>query len=169
MTARLAEYYPDNPPNPDVPVQPVKIDRKLTFDRLTNVHYSGTKHAEDQPPHLIVHDTDICRTRCRVEYGNPCHAILSGQRLRDGRCWRRNEAPADQRFELRALQDVRHHGSVSDHQLGDARRRRRTELRGNVDDCVSPSSVATNRHAARQGRKRSRSSPRRSSPRWAVR
>ena len=72
MTARLAQYYPDNPPNPDVPVQPVKIDRKLTFDRLTNVHYSGTKHAEDQPSHLIVHDTDICRTRCRVEYGNPC-------------------------------------------------------------------------------------------------
>jgi electron-transferring-flavoprotein dehydrogenase len=72
MPAKLAEYYPNTPPNPDVPVQPVKIDRKLTFDRLTNVHYSGTKHAEDQPSHLIVHDLDICRTRCRVEYGNPC-------------------------------------------------------------------------------------------------
>ncbi len=72
LTERLAQYYPDEPPNPDVPVQPVKIDRQLTFDRLTNVHYSGTRHAEDQPTHLIVHDTDICRTRCRVEYGNPC-------------------------------------------------------------------------------------------------
>jgi electron-transferring-flavoprotein dehydrogenase len=68
----LAEYYPNAAPNPDVPVSPVKIDRQLTFDRLTNVHYSGTRHAEDQPSHLIVHDTDICRTRCRVEYGNPC-------------------------------------------------------------------------------------------------
>ncbi len=68
----LKDYYPGAPPNPDVPVSPVKIDRQLTFDRLTNVHYSGTRHAEDQPSHLIVHDTDICRTRCRVEYGNPC-------------------------------------------------------------------------------------------------
>ena len=55
------------------PVQnPAKIDRQLTFDRLTNVHFSGTRHAEDQPSHLIVHDADICRTRCREEYGNPC-------------------------------------------------------------------------------------------------
>jgi electron-transferring-flavoprotein dehydrogenase len=70
--AKLDEYYRDARPNPDLPVNPVKIDRQLTFDRLTNVHYSGTRHAEDQPSHLIVHDTDICRTRCREEYGNPC-------------------------------------------------------------------------------------------------
>ncbi len=68
----LAAYYPDGRPNPDVPVNPVRIDRRLTFDRLTNVHHSGTRHDEDQPSHLIVHDTDICRTRCREEYGNPC-------------------------------------------------------------------------------------------------
>ncbi|MEO8481576.1 MAG: electron transfer flavoprotein-ubiquinone oxidoreductase [Acidobacteriota bacterium] len=48
------------------------FDRKLTFDRVTGVHYSGTKHREDEPSHLIVHDTDICRTKCRVEYNNPC-------------------------------------------------------------------------------------------------
>jgi electron-transferring-flavoprotein dehydrogenase len=69
---KLADYYRDGRPDVDKPVTPVKIDRQLTFDRLTNVHYSGTKHAEDQPSHLIVHDTDICRTRCREEYGNPC-------------------------------------------------------------------------------------------------
>ncbi|HUF24140.1 MAG TPA: electron transfer flavoprotein-ubiquinone oxidoreductase [Vicinamibacterales bacterium] len=68
----LAAYYGRDRPDPDVPVRPVKIDRALTFDKLTNVHYSGTRHAEDQPSHLIVHDTDICRTRCREEYGNPC-------------------------------------------------------------------------------------------------
>ncbi|HEY3884465.1 MAG TPA: electron transfer flavoprotein-ubiquinone oxidoreductase [Vicinamibacterales bacterium] len=68
----LAEYYKDARPDPDTPTNPVKIDRQLTFDRLTNVHYSGTRHAEDQPAHLIVHDADICRTRCREEYGNPC-------------------------------------------------------------------------------------------------
>ncbi len=70
--ARIAEYYRDGRPDPDSPVRPAKIDRQLTFDRLTNVHFSGTRHAEDQPSHLIVHDTDICRTRCRTEYGNPC-------------------------------------------------------------------------------------------------
>jgi electron-transferring-flavoprotein dehydrogenase len=70
--AKIAEYYPDGRPDPDMPVRPAKIDRQLTFDKLTNVHFSGTRHPEDQPSHLIVHDTDICRTRCRVEYGNPC-------------------------------------------------------------------------------------------------
>jgi electron-transferring-flavoprotein dehydrogenase len=69
---KLEQYYPGHKPSPDQPVHPVKIDRRLTFDRLTNVHYSGTRHQEDEPSHLIVHDLDICRTRCRVEYGNPC-------------------------------------------------------------------------------------------------
>ncbi len=70
--AKIADIYADGRPDPDAPVRPAKIDRQLTFDKLTNVHFSGTRHAEDQPSHLIVHDTDICRTRCRVEYGNPC-------------------------------------------------------------------------------------------------
>jgi electron-transferring-flavoprotein dehydrogenase len=47
-------------------------DRRTTFDRLTSVHRSGTHHREDAPSHLLVHDTDICRTRCTVEYANPC-------------------------------------------------------------------------------------------------
>ena len=50
----------------------VPIDRTLTFDKLTNVHFSGTRHDEDQPSHLLVHDTDLCRTRCLEEYRNPC-------------------------------------------------------------------------------------------------
>jgi electron-transferring-flavoprotein dehydrogenase len=70
--AKLAEYYRDGRPDPDATLNPARIDRQLTFDRLTNVHYSGTRHPEDQPSHLIVHDADICRTRCREEYGNPC-------------------------------------------------------------------------------------------------
>ncbi len=52
--------------------QKVAVDRTVTFDKLTNVHYSGTRHEEDQPSHLVVHDTDICRTRCASEYQNPC-------------------------------------------------------------------------------------------------
>ena len=69
---KIADYYRDGRPDPDSTVNPARIDRQLTFDRLTNVHYAGTRHAEDQPSHLIVLDTDICRTRCREEYGNPC-------------------------------------------------------------------------------------------------
>ncbi len=71
MATRRA-YYGADAPSPDAPVQPVAVDRRLTFDRLTNVHFSGTRHREDQPSHLIVHDTEICRTRCREEFGNPC-------------------------------------------------------------------------------------------------
>jgi electron-transferring-flavoprotein dehydrogenase len=59
-------------PDPAAEAVRVRVDRKTTFDRPTSVHYSGTRHREDEPSHLIVHDTDICRTRCRVEYGNPC-------------------------------------------------------------------------------------------------
>jgi electron-transferring-flavoprotein dehydrogenase len=69
---QLAEYYKDARPEPESTVNPVKIDRQLTFDRLTGVHYSGVRHPEDQPSHLIVHDASVCATRCREEYGNPC-------------------------------------------------------------------------------------------------
>ena len=49
----------------------MKPDRQLTFDKLTNVHFSGTRHEEDQPPHLLVH-TEVCQTICGKEYGHPC-------------------------------------------------------------------------------------------------
>jgi len=49
-----------------------KVDGKLTFDRLTDVYHSGTRHNEDQPCHLHVLDTNICVTKCVEEYGNPC-------------------------------------------------------------------------------------------------
>src|SRR5271165_3419607 len=41
-----------------------KGDGKLTFDRLTDVYHSGTRHDEDQPCHLKVSDLNICATRC---------------------------------------------------------------------------------------------------------
>ncbi|HEY6938169.1 MAG TPA: electron transfer flavoprotein-ubiquinone oxidoreductase [Terriglobales bacterium] len=49
-----------------------KGDGKLTFDKLTDLYHSGTKHEEDQPAHLVIHDTQICNVRCVQEYGNPC-------------------------------------------------------------------------------------------------
>lgn len=51
---------------------PAKGDGKLTFDKLTDLYHSGTKHEEDQPAHLIIHDTNICESRCIREYGSPC-------------------------------------------------------------------------------------------------
>jgi electron-transferring-flavoprotein dehydrogenase len=49
-----------------------KGDGQLTFDKLTDLYHSGTKHEEDQPSHLVIHDTNICNTRCLTEFGNPC-------------------------------------------------------------------------------------------------
>jgi electron-transferring-flavoprotein dehydrogenase len=49
-----------------------KGDSKLTFDRLTDVYHSGTRHDDDQPVHLVVEDLNICSTRCLKEFGNPC-------------------------------------------------------------------------------------------------
>jgi len=53
-------------------IGPAKGDGKLTFDKLTDLYHSGTKHEEDQPAHLIIHDTNICEQRCVREYGSPC-------------------------------------------------------------------------------------------------
>jgi electron-transferring-flavoprotein dehydrogenase len=66
----LAWYY-----GMDVPARRISnataIDRRLTFDKVTGVHYSGTAHDEDQPSHLLVH-TEVCSTICGPEYGHPC-------------------------------------------------------------------------------------------------
>ena len=63
----LKKYYQQ----PLRPVEPA-YDRKLTFDKLTDVYNSGTAHEEDQPCHLQILQPAICHTRCTEEYGNPC-------------------------------------------------------------------------------------------------
>ena len=63
---KLGERFPAGKP------EPMKFDGKLTFDKLADVYLSGTAHEEDQPAHLHVADTDLCATRCRTEFGNPC-------------------------------------------------------------------------------------------------
>ena len=50
----------------------LKIDKELTFDKITDVYHAGVAHDEDQPSHLHILDTEICATRCAEEYGNPC-------------------------------------------------------------------------------------------------
>lgn len=49
-TGKSADYAPIDYPKPD---------GKLSFDRLTNVSFSATNHAEDQPCHLQLGNTDI--------------------------------------------------------------------------------------------------------------
>ncbi len=67
----LTQLPPDGGPEAQL-LGPAKGDGKLTYDKLTDLYHSGTKHEEDQPAHLIIHDTNICNERCVKEFGNPC-------------------------------------------------------------------------------------------------
>ena len=69
---RVRPGYEHYHKNGHSPCERFKGDGKLTFDRLTDVYHSGTRHEEDQPCHLIVHDLNVCANRCTAEYGNPC-------------------------------------------------------------------------------------------------
>jgi electron-transferring-flavoprotein dehydrogenase len=67
----LSQYYGSAEAAPQQASNTTTVDRTLTFDKLTNVHYSGTAHDEDQPVHLLVH-TEVCHSICGGEYGHPC-------------------------------------------------------------------------------------------------
>ncbi len=66
---KLPQLRPERPRPQPLALAP---DGHLTFDKLTDVFHSATKHEEDQPAHLIIHDTNICNDRCTREFGNPC-------------------------------------------------------------------------------------------------
>ncbi len=63
-------YGTDNPTDEQKGV--IKFDGERTFDKETDVYYSGATHEEQQPAHLKILDLDICYTRCAEEYQNPC-------------------------------------------------------------------------------------------------
>jgi electron-transferring-flavoprotein dehydrogenase len=67
----LSQLPPDGGPRSHL-LGLAKGDGKLTFDKLTDLYHSGTKHEEDQPAHLVIHDTNICNERCVKEFGSPC-------------------------------------------------------------------------------------------------
>ncbi|MCC6739824.1 MAG: electron transfer flavoprotein-ubiquinone oxidoreductase [Planctomycetia bacterium] len=56
-----------------------KPDGETSVDKLSDVYLSGTKHEENQPCHLKVSDTNICATKCKEEYGNPCMYFCPAQ------------------------------------------------------------------------------------------
>ena len=69
---RMRRLSPGTPDSSELrPSNETAADRRLTFDKVTNVHYSGTAHDEDQPSHLLVH-TEVCSSICGPEYGHPC-------------------------------------------------------------------------------------------------
>ena len=50
----------------------IKYDGKLTFDKETDVYYSGATHEENQPCHLRILDLATCLGKCSEQYQNPC-------------------------------------------------------------------------------------------------
>ena len=50
----------------------LKYDGEVTFDKETDVYYSGATHEEAQPCHLKVKDLAVCYGRCTELHGNPC-------------------------------------------------------------------------------------------------
>lgn len=61
--------------SPCVKTQP---DGILFIDKLTGVFLSGTIHDEDQPCHLVIHDTEVCRLKCAPLYDYPCTRFCPG-------------------------------------------------------------------------------------------
>ena len=51
-----ADHTTLKPASECAPIDYPKPDGKTSFDKLTNVAYSGTNHEEDQPPHLLLLD-----------------------------------------------------------------------------------------------------------------
>lgn len=56
----------------------VACDNTLMVDKLTGVYLSKTKHREDQPSHIRVHDRQLCIDRCLPTYGSPCTRFCPG-------------------------------------------------------------------------------------------
>jgi len=68
---KVSDFYGSDSPTDDQKGT-IKFDGERTFDKETDVYYSGTTHEEQQPPHLKISDLNICYTKCREEYQNPC-------------------------------------------------------------------------------------------------
>ena len=54
-------------------------DGELYVDKLTGVYLSKTMHREDQPCHLIIHDTQVCSDQCYPQFRSPCTRFCPGQ------------------------------------------------------------------------------------------
>ena len=87
--------------------QRFKGDGALTFDRLTDVYHSGTRHEEDQPCHLARRQHECLRDEVRDRVRKSLPVFLSRSGLRNG-AGKRAAQTENQRLQLRALQNLRH-------------------------------------------------------------
>lgn len=55
-----------------------KADEKISFAKTTSVYHSGTHHEPDQPVHIQLTEPDLCHTKCKEEFGNPCLYFCPG-------------------------------------------------------------------------------------------
>ncbi len=65
------DYATLQPASWSKPIDYPKADNVLTFDRLTNVAFSGTNHADSQPIHLRVADMALQQESELATYGGP--------------------------------------------------------------------------------------------------
>ena len=103
---KIADYYKDGRPDPDATVNPVRIDRQLTFDRLTTciIRARVTPRTAFSP---IVHDTESA-ARVAAEWQSVhafCPATCTRWSTRRGTSGCRSTHPTA------FTQNVRHHGS----------------------------------------------------------
>ena len=102
---------------PAAECQPIvypKPDGKLTFDRLCSVFISNTNHEEQQPAHLTLKDASVPVSINLAKYAGP-EARYCPAGVYEFVKTRQHGSPADQRAELRALQDLRHQGPDAKH------------------------------------------------------
>ena len=126
-TASRITRRSSRPPNA-APIAYPKPDGKLTFDRLSSVFLSNTNHEEDQPVHLQVKDMGLQKSSEHDVFAGPSARYCPAGVYEWVEEARQSPKYRDQRAELRPLQNLRHQGPESEHQLGAARRRRRAEL-----------------------------------------
>ncbi len=130
-TRPAAEFKPIDYPKPD---------GVISFDRLTNLAFSGTNHEEDQPVHLQLKDRSIPIRHTLPIYAEPAQRYCPAGVYEVVRRERRASLP-NQRAELRSLQNLRHQGPAAEYQLGGAAGRRWPELseyvigRGSLQNC----------------------------------
>ena len=56
----------------------LEFDKTTTFDKETDVFFSGTKHDEEQPSHIYVANLDTC-LECVERFGAPCERFCPAQ------------------------------------------------------------------------------------------
>jgi electron-transferring-flavoprotein dehydrogenase len=57
----------------------LEFDKVLTFDKVTNVYYSGVHHDEQQVVHLQINDQEKFNTVNIEQYGAPCQFFCSSE------------------------------------------------------------------------------------------